>query len=59
MSVHFMKLYLMAGGAKSRMDTELLKQKLAGIEGVESVSIASGLDMVTVALKGLLPDVLE
>jgi hypothetical protein len=49
----------MAGGAKSQTNTELLKQKLADIEGVESVSIAPGLDAITVALKGSLPDVLK
>jgi hypothetical protein len=45
--------------AKSRVDAELLKQKLAGIDGVENVIISSGLDSVTVTLKELLPDALR
>lgn len=49
----------MVGGAKSKMDGELLKQKLVDVEGVEGVSIAPGLDAVTVTLKGILPDVLK
>jgi hypothetical protein len=50
---------LIPGGAKSQIDTELLKQKLADIEGVKNVTVSPGLDAVTVALKGLLPDVLR
>jgi hypothetical protein len=49
----------MADGAKSQIDTELLKQKLANIEGVKNVIVSPGLDAVTIALKGLLPDVLR
>ena len=49
----------MADGAKSKVDSELLKQKLADIDGVENIIISSGLDSVTVTLKGLLPDVLR
>lgn len=46
-------------GAKSQIDTELLKQKLANIEGVKNVIVSPGLDAVTVSLKGLLPDALR
>lgn len=49
----------MSDGAKSKADTELLKQKLADVEGVENVTISSGLDSVTVTLKELLPDALR
>jgi len=46
-------------GAKSKADAELLKQKLADIDGVENIIVSSGLDSVTVTLKGLLPDALR
>jgi hypothetical protein len=49
----------MPDGAKSQIDTELLKQKLADIEGVKNVTVSPGLDVVTISLKGLLPDVLR
>ena len=49
----------MADGAKSKADSELLKQKLADIDGVENIIISSGLGSVTVTLKGLLPDALR
>jgi hypothetical protein len=48
-----------ADGAKSTADSELLKQKLADIDSVENIVISSGLDSVTVTLKGLLPDALR
>jgi hypothetical protein len=48
----------MPDGAKSQTATELLKQKLADIEGVTSIVISPGLDAVTVMLIGLSPDVL-
>jgi hypothetical protein len=48
-----------ADGAKSKADAELLKQKLADIDGVENIIVSSGLDSVTVTLKGLLPDALR
>jgi hypothetical protein len=49
----------LADGAKPNVDAELLKQKLADIDGVENIIISSGLDSVTVKLKGLLPDALR
>lgn len=49
----------MADGAKSKADSELLKQNLADIDGVENIIISSGLDSVTVTLKGLLPNALR
>jgi hypothetical protein len=52
-------MHFVSDGAKSKVDTELLKQKLGGIDGVESVIISSGLDSVTVTLKELLPDALR
>jgi hypothetical protein len=48
----------MPDGVKSQTDTELLKQKLADIEGVADIIISPGLDAVTVTLIGLRPDVL-
>jgi hypothetical protein len=48
----------LADGAKSKADLELLKQKLADIDGAENIIMSSGLDSVTVTLKGLLPDAL-
>ena len=51
--------HFVSDGAKSKADTELLKQKLADVEGVENVTISSGLDSVTVTLKELLPDALR
>jgi hypothetical protein len=35
-------------GAKSQADAELLKQKLADIDGMENIIISSGPDSVTV-----------
>jgi len=51
--------HFVADGAKSKADAELLKQKVADIDGVENITISSGLDSVTVTLKGLLPDALR
>jgi hypothetical protein len=48
-----------ADGAKSKADAELLKQKVADIDGVENITISSSLDSITVTLKGLLPDALR
>lgn len=49
----------MADGAKSKADAELLKQKVADIDGVENITISSSLDSVTITLKELLPDALR